>query len=142
MRYQTLVFIQFTCAILLVLTGPIIASNPLLLLIEITAIGLGSWALSKNKIGNFNISPNVKRHSKLVVNGPYKFVRHPMYAALLLGTLALVFNKFSFIRLWIWITLSATVIIKLLIEERLLIKHFRRYASYQRHTKRLIPFIF
>ena len=140
--YQLLIFVQFTCAIFLVLTGPIIASNPSLLLLEMVAGGLGLWAVSKNTIGNFNISPRIKWNGRLVMCGPYKFIRHPMYAALLLGTLTVVLNKFSFVRMWVWIALSTSIITKLLIEERLLVQRFKRYASYKMRTKRLIPFIF
>ena len=142
MNYQILVLVQFTCASLLVFTGPIIASNSLLLVIELAAVGLGLWALSKNKIGNFNISPNIKRNSRLIMSGPYQFIRHPMYATLLLGTLTIVLDNFSLMRIWIWIVLVASIIKKLLIEERLLAQRFKRYASYKRRTKRLFPLLF
>jgi protein-S-isoprenylcysteine O-methyltransferase Ste14 len=39
--------------------------------------------------------PDLKANSILVTSGPYKFIRHPMYAAVLLITLAVVLNHLT-----------------------------------------------
>jgi protein-S-isoprenylcysteine O-methyltransferase Ste14 len=45
---------------------------------------LGLWTLSANHPGNFNIRPEPKVLGHLVTTGPYRWVRHPMYGAVLL----------------------------------------------------------
>ena len=45
---------------------------------------LGLWALSTNRPGNFNIRPQPRAGAVFVHRGPYRWVRHPMYSALLL----------------------------------------------------------
>ena len=50
-------------------------------------IAMGAWALTANRPGNFNIRPDVKPGGRHVTQGPYAYVRHPMYLAVMLGML-------------------------------------------------------
>ena len=45
---------------------------------------LGLWTLWVNRPGNFNIRPEPHPDGHLVQEGPYRWVRHPMYGAVLL----------------------------------------------------------
>lgn len=49
---------------------------------------LGAWALHCNRPGNFNIRPTPRLGGQLVQQGPYRWIRHPMYTAVLLCGLA------------------------------------------------------
>ena len=51
---------------------------------------LGAWALSANRPGNFNVHPAPRAGGRLVSDGPYRWIRHPMYSALLLAGLGVV----------------------------------------------------
>lgn len=137
-----LVLVQFVCLVILAVTGPLIASNSLYFLLEIVGLLGGVWAVWTMRLGNFNIVPDVPKDSNLVTEGPYKYVRHPMYSFLLLVTLALVLDHFSKSRLFIWFILLFDLVIKLSYEEELLSGHFADYSSYKKRTKRLIPFLF
>jgi protein-S-isoprenylcysteine O-methyltransferase Ste14 len=95
------VFIQFVCLGLIAVTGPLIAHNKLYLVIEVMGILLGMWAVWAMKIGKFKITPDISRGGRLVTSGPYEYIRHPMYASLLLITLALIFDRFSLYRLFL-----------------------------------------
>jgi len=79
---------------------------------------------------------------ELITRGPYALVRHPIYTGLLtmfvatvivLGHVAgIIAMPLVFVSIWI----------KLRHEEKLMLKKFPdQYAAYQRHVKRLIPFI-
>ena len=81
-------------------------------------------------------------NSRLVTHGPYRFIRHPMYATLLLGSLALVLNSPTPLRVAVWIVLLADLVLKLNYEERLLVKSFPDYVAYQKTSKRLVPLIY
>lgn len=47
------------------------------------ACGLGrfAWAVWANRPGNFNIRPAPRAGARLVTQGPYRLIRHPMYTA-------------------------------------------------------------
>ncbi len=103
---------------------------------------VGLYTLAHNRPGNFAIYPEPKAEARLVTSGPYRWVRHPMYLAVLLfmagialwnGTLA---NQLSLI------TLFAALAGKMVREERYLHRHFDGYADYACRCKRLIPFLF
>ena len=97
-----------------------------------------------NAIGD-NISPTqaTRQDHKLVTRGPYRWVRHPLYA----GGLIFVMSMALMTALW-WLA-AATVVpmIILLIrtrrEEANLIEAFGdQYREYQARTRRFIPFIY
>ncbi len=136
------VLVQFLCLGLIAITGPLIASNPVLLAAELLGILLGLWAVWVMRIGNFNVTPTVMAGAKLVEGGPYRFIRHPMYAALLLVTLPLVLDSFSLLRLSIWIVLLVDLVLKLRHEEQLLASEVDGYSAYMSRTKKLLPLIF
>jgi protein-S-isoprenylcysteine O-methyltransferase Ste14 len=138
----TLVAIQFACLGAIVLTGPILASHPLLLAAEFAAVLLGVWAILTVQIDKVNVVPDPRPNAELVRRGPYRWIRHPMYAALLLGTLALVLAAPSPLRWGLWLVLLVDLLIKLHYEEGLLRQHFSGYAAYMAESKRLIPYIF
>ena len=136
------VIVQFVCIGAIAITGPVLASSPFLLLTEILGINMGLWAIWTMRIGNFNITPDAKPSARLVTHGPYHYIRHPMYLALLLTTLALVIDQFSILRLTIWLALLANLLLKLIYEEKLLTRQDSDYSRYAERTKRLVPFIF
>ncbi len=138
----TLVAIQFACLTAIVLTGSILARNPVLLAVEVAALLLGVWAILTVRIGNVNVLPDPRQEAVLVQSGPYRWIRHPMYAALLLGTLALVLDSPSGLRWSLWIVLLINLVIKLHYEERMLLEHFGGYGAYMAGSKRLIPYLY
>jgi protein-S-isoprenylcysteine O-methyltransferase Ste14 len=137
-----LVAVQFAALGLIALTGPWLAESIPLLLLEMAGIGLGLWAIAAMRIGNFNVTPDVRRDGQFVARGPYRIIRHPMYLALLLTTLPLIISAPSWWRWLFWLLLLADLVVKIEYEERLLVKHFSEYAVYQQQTKRLVPYLY
>jgi len=137
-----LVAIQLLALGLIALTGPLFATNPGLLLLEGSAGLLGLWAIGTLGIGNFNVTPDVKQRARLVTGGPYRYIRHPMYTALLMGSLSLVLDSFSALRVAFWVVLLFDLLIKLNYEERLLSRDLEGYSAHMQRTKRLIPFLY
>ena len=136
-----LVVIQFACVIAIAFTGPLLARQPLLLAVELLGIGLGLWAILSMRLLNFNITPDVKIDGYLVARGPYAYIRHPMYASLIVTCGALVADEFTLLRLALLSVLIIDLVVKLRYEEGLLSGHYSEYAAYMVHSKRLIPFV-
>jgi protein-S-isoprenylcysteine O-methyltransferase Ste14 len=136
------VFVQFLCLAAIGLTGPIFANPLLLLLIELSGLFLGIWAVLIMRIGHFNIAPEPLSWSEMVSRGPYKIIRHPMYLALLITTLPLVISDFSYLRLVFWFILLVDLVLKMGYEEGLLQKQFPEYGHYQEQTARMLPGIY
>jgi protein-S-isoprenylcysteine O-methyltransferase Ste14 len=142
LKSLTLVAIQFACLFAIALSGPIIARQPLWLALEVAGLALGGWALLSMRGGPFNIVPDPKVTGALVQHGPYRLIRHPMYSALLLMTLALVCDTPSVFRWLLWVVLLVNFIAKLSYEEQLLAARYESYRAYQSMTRRLIPFVY
>lgn len=141
-KSYVLVAVQFACLITLAMTGPVIARQPVWLALEVAGIALGAWAIIAQRFINFNVTPDVKVEGFLVQTGPYRWIRHPMYASLILIGIALVADTFSWLRLAILALLIVDLVVKLSYEERLLTSHYPTYVAYTQGTKRLIPFVY
>ena len=142
LKSYLLVAIQLTCIAIIAFTGPFFPKNIFFLLIGIFGALLGLWAIIVMELGRFNITPDVHENSRMVTRGPYKYIRHPMYASVLLITLAWLLNYFTIFRFAIWIALFIDLLLKIRFEEKLLSDHYEQYQDYRRKTKRLIPRIF
>jgi protein-S-isoprenylcysteine O-methyltransferase Ste14 len=81
---------------------------------------------------------------ELVDTGIYKFIRHPVYAAVLLELLGIGLALSNWISILILLIPNAAVLsYRIFVEEKALEGHFGNdYIEYERRTKRLIPGIF
>jgi protein-S-isoprenylcysteine O-methyltransferase Ste14 len=136
-----LVSIQVICIALILVTGWPLAGYIPLLVTQIVGVILGIWAVLTMGIRSTNITPLIKQDTHLVTTGPYAFIRHPMYSAVLLTIWPLIIDQYSLLRLTTGLILTIDLIIKMLYEETLLRQHFAGYESYMRETKRLLPLI-
>ena len=136
-----LVGIQFVLIGLIAFTGPLWPSAWSLR--GILGVGgvVGLWALQVMGLRQINVFPEVSGKGKLIVLGPYCWVRHPMYTSVLLVTLAWMLGSPLPYRILLWVGLVMTLSVKLHYEERLLMKRFPEYETYRRQTKRLIPYV-
>jgi protein-S-isoprenylcysteine O-methyltransferase Ste14 len=137
-----LVSIQLACILVILVSGPLFAANRLLLVVEIAGLALGVWSLAIMGRKNLNIAPTVRDGAQLITDGPYRFIRHPMYASVLLTVWAVIIDRSTPLRLIVGLILTADLTIKMLYEEGILERHFRDYPAYMKRTKRIIPFIF
>jgi protein-S-isoprenylcysteine O-methyltransferase Ste14 len=84
----------------------------------------------------------LKEGHELVERGPYRFVRHPIYAGILTMFFATALALGHLAGFAATLLMFASFWIKLRDEEKLMLQQFPdRYADYQRCAKRIIPFI-
>ncbi len=139
MKGYVLVLLQFALILLIVIGGPIAHSQSLFLCLQLPALVLGVWALVKMGKKQLSVLPQPLRHSVLRNDGPYRFIRHPMYTAVLLFCLGSVLQHPNAGRLICWLLLQTVLVIKINYEETLLLRTFPTYAAYARRTARLFP---
>jgi protein-S-isoprenylcysteine O-methyltransferase Ste14 len=106
------------------------------------AAGLGLWTLFHNRPGNFNIRPEPKASGRLVTSGPYRFVRNPMYSAVLLFAAAEVVAYADTWKIAGWLALALVLLAKVMLEERGLRARFPGYSAYAKRVRRFIPGVF
>lgn len=104
--------------------------------------GLGLWALRSNPPGNFNIRPTPHPSGRLILAGPYRWIRHPMYSAVLLAGAACAVAGTG-LPGWMALGLLAAVLFaKSVLEERWMERQHPGYSSYRAGTSRFVPGLF
>ncbi len=90
---------------------------------------------------NLSPLPRPRRHATLVQTGPYRLVRHPMYA----GGIVLAYGWALVVHGWLTLVYATVLFVFLDIkstrEERWLAEKFSDYPDYQQRVNKLIPFI-
>lgn len=126
--------------LLLALTGNFFSRSPVTIAAQVGAIGLSVWARRSFPRGTFRVEA-VPADSALMKHGPYRFIRHPMYSAVLLLVWPAVLSHRSAWTVVVGVTVTATVVARVTAEERLLRIRYPDYAAYTRETKALVPFV-
>lgn len=102
---------------------------------------LDLYTFMHNRPGNYSIYPEMKSRSKLITTGPYRYIRHPMYLALLfMMTGVACFHGYVINYLSLGF-LVFVLLVKIHREERILSEVFPEYVNYSKIKKRLIPYI-
>ncbi|HIP46016.1 MAG TPA: isoprenylcysteine carboxylmethyltransferase family protein [Campylobacterales bacterium] len=107
------------------------------LIASVTAL----WIFTHNRVGNFNITPEIRKDAKLIVTGPYRFVRHPMYSSLILFMVGVVLHWFSFLNVMFLIIMIFALSLKAFREEKLWHVNDDSYEDYKKRTTMIIPYI-
>lgn len=111
-------------------------------LLLIIGFGLRTWAIRVlDKHFTATIEEDLKK--KLVIKGPYKFLRHPSYTGGLLGVTAIsIILQNTFTPILTFTALLLVYLVRIDREEIHLLKSFgEQFRKYQSSTWRLFPFI-
>jgi len=102
---------------------------------------LGLWTLTHNRPGNFSIRPTPREGGHLVDTGPYRWIRHPMYTAVIVCGAACAWTAGSPGAWLAAAALAAVLAAKAHFEERWMLQRHPAYAAYRKRTRRFLPLI-
>ena len=114
---------------------------PWVIALQVAAVGLMVWARATFKLRSFHAAAN-PTPGGLVTTGPFRYIRNPIYASVLLFAASGALAQPSLPgALWLAV-LGVGVALRVGAEERLLTEQYPDYPQYARSTKRFIPFVF
>jgi protein-S-isoprenylcysteine O-methyltransferase Ste14 len=119
-------------------SGQIFARTVPAVVAQIFALGVFAWARFALGLRSFHFAAD-PTSGGLVTRGPYRFVRHPIYAALCLFAWAGALDHASPLSTMLALVFSAGAVIRLRCEERLLLERYPAYRAYAASTPALIP---
>lgn len=116
--------------------------HPWFLAISVLGLVVGLATFYYNRIGNFKIYPEPKQGTRLITNGPYSLVRHPMYSSLLLLLCGVSLYQNYAVNYVGFALVAGAVYGKGKIEEQLLVDKYPEYREYMKCTWRFVPWVF
>jgi protein-S-isoprenylcysteine O-methyltransferase Ste14 len=144
MNWKSLSFLALAgmvaCVLGLYLNHSFFGTGPVTITIQVVAGSLWVWARLAFGPRSFHATANPTAGG-LVRSGPYKYIRHPIYAAILYFVWAGVAAHPSVVGLALGLLASALAAVRMLAEERLLVRTYPEYAEYMRTTARMVPFL-
>jgi protein-S-isoprenylcysteine O-methyltransferase Ste14 len=116
------------------------AAHPVGLIVFILGVCYRLWAV--RTLGPFySHRVQITAQHRIVETGPYRFIRHPAYAGMIMANAGISIYFFN------WVTMGAflllllpAIIIRIMIEERTLFE-IKGYAEFAKLRKRLFPVI-
>jgi protein-S-isoprenylcysteine O-methyltransferase Ste14 len=140
-RYSLMAFVVLVLSIVTLLSRKsLFARGWIPIAIQIGAVCLMIWARLSFGLRSFHAAANPTKGG-LITGGPYRFMRHPIYAAVIYFIWAGVLSHLSLINICLAVIATAAFTVRMLSEEHLLIETYPEYADYAAKTKRIVPFV-
>ena len=145
MRLKIVSLIGFGIAVLglvfLIEKDYILSKNPISIIIQIGSIAFMIWARITFGLRSFHATANTTK-GELVTTGPYRWLRHPIYASIIYFSWASVISYPFIDTVAAVILISGGLFVRMILEEKSLKLTYDNYAEYSKHAKRIIPFLF
>ena len=117
------------------------SSSTLVICLQVAASLLFLWARVTFGRRSYHVVAD-PTEGGLVTGGPYRYIRHPIYAAICLFTWAGVAAHWSWSSaLWGALILGSAVM-RIYCEEPLVAARYPEYAQYKARTWRMIPYVY
>lgn len=90
---------------------------------------------------NRNLSPfpTPRSGAKLIQNGLYKYVRHPVYSGIMIACGGFAIFSLSGYRVLLCLLLYVLFVLKVRYEEKQLMRQFNSYSAYRKKTGTFLP---
>jgi protein-S-isoprenylcysteine O-methyltransferase Ste14 len=137
-RPATLVLV--VAVVTLLARHSLFAHEPALIAVQCLAAALMLWARWTFGMRSFHAAATPTAGG-LVTTGPYRFLRHPIYSAILFFVWAGTISHPSVVGFGLVALASIALAVRMGTEERLVADRYPEYAAYAAGTKRVIPFL-
>jgi protein-S-isoprenylcysteine O-methyltransferase Ste14 len=124
----------------LVVTKRFFSPSPTVIAIQTAGALLVVWARLTFGMRSFHAGSTATRGG-LVTTGPYRYVRHPIYAGVIIifaGALVGHHDALAFVAIGCAV---AALVVRIFAEERSVVAAYPEYADYAKRTKRIIPWV-
>ena len=121
-------------------TGKLFSASAPVIALQILAVALAVWARRSFPESAFRVSSGPAADA-VIRRGPYRLIRHPMYAAALLLIWVAVFSHITVWTLGLGLVVTGIVAVRIGVEERALQERYSDYSAYAHSTKAVIPFL-
>jgi protein-S-isoprenylcysteine O-methyltransferase Ste14 len=125
----------------LLTTRSLFSPSPVVIVLQILGLLLGVWARLTFGRRSFHFAATTTEGG-LVMTGPYRFIRHPIYTAvcLIVGAGAAAHGS------WTTVAFGGLVLggalVRMLCEEKLVTARYPEYRAYAARSWRMIPWVF
>jgi protein-S-isoprenylcysteine O-methyltransferase Ste14 len=126
--------------VMLGLEGDLFSSAPGVIACQVAGLAVMIWSRAVFPRGSFSFGTKPVG-SAIVQAGPYRLIRHPIYAGALLILWGSIAGHISVVNAAAGVVVSLLVLAKILVEERLLRASLPGYQQYAHSTKAVIPFV-
>lgn len=125
----------------LIYNNYILTKNPFVIIVQLCSIAFMIWARITFGLRSFHATANTTK-GELVTNGPYRWLRHPIYASIIYFSWASVISYPFIDTIAAVILISGGLFVRMILEEKSLKLTYDNYVEYSKHAKRIIPLVF
>src|SRR5215471_18781989 len=125
----------------LLATKSLLSPSPVVIALQLVALALMIWARFTFGRRSFHAAAN-PTEGGLVTTGPYRFIRHPIYTAVCLFVLPAATAHWSVVSVVCGMLVLAAALLRIFLEEKMLVARYPEYRQYAAATARMIPLVF
>lgn len=122
------------------LAGPV-PGTPAQVATDLLLVAGTAWSVWSLRSLGRNLSL-IAQAREVADRGPYRLVRHPLYAGEIVSALGMALTASTFAAFALWVALVAMQVYRALAEERVLLGALPGYRDYRARTAALVPGLF